>query len=254
MSLLIRLNAILILLALCRIPLAAQANHDAKEIIRKMDDNSRGETSQSEMTMTIVRPDWQRSISMKSWSKGRDLSLVVVTAPAKDKGQVFLKRKTEMWNWVPAIDRIIKIPPSMMSQSWMGSDYTNDDLIRESSIVHDYTHTLIGSESVNGYECYKIELIPLPDAAVVWGKIIMWVSKKEYLNMKTEQYDEDGGLVNIHNASEVKNMGGRTIPTIIEVVPVEKKGQKTIVEINSSIFDKPVNDDFFSQQNMKRIR
>jgi outer membrane lipoprotein-sorting protein len=198
-----------------------------------MDDHSRSASSQSEMTMTIVRPDWQRFISMKGWSKGRDLSLVIVTAPAKEKGQVFIKRKTEMWNWVPSIDRIIKVPPSMISQSWMGSDYTNDDLLRESSIVHDYTHALTGSETVNGYDCYKIELIPLPEAAVVWGKVIMWVSKKEYLNMKTEQYDEDGVLVNVHTASAVKKMNGRTIATVIDIVPVGKKGQKTVVEIKS---------------------
>ena len=249
-----RLCNLLLVLAIYCLPLSAQETLDAKEIIRTMDDHSRGNSSRSEMTMTIVRPDWQRAVTMKAWSKGRELSLVIVTAPAKDKGQVFLKRTTEMWNWVPSIDRIIKIPPSMMSQSWMGSDYTNDDLLRESSIVHDYTHKNIGSETINGYDCYKIELTPLPEAAVVWGKVIMWVSKKEFLNMKTEQYDEDGGLVNIHTASEVKKMDGRTIATVIDIVPVGKKGQKTVVEIKSILFDKPINDDFFSQQNMKRVR
>ena len=99
--------------------LGARDPVDAKEIVRKMDDNMRGLSSRSTMTMTVVRPDWQRSVSMKIWSKGKDFSLVLITAPAKDKGQVFLKRTSEMWNWVPAIDRVIKIPPSMMSQSWM---------------------------------------------------------------------------------------------------------------------------------------
>jgi len=138
----------------------------AKEIVKKADDKGRGQTSQGIMTLTIVRPDWTRSITLKSWSKGTEYSLICISAPAKEKGQVFLKRQNDMWNWVPSIERIIKIPPSMMMQSWMGSDFTNDDLVKESSIVVDYTQTLLGKEKIRDQECYKIELIPLPDAAV----------------------------------------------------------------------------------------
>ena len=142
----------------------------AKEIVKKADDKGRGQTSQGIMTLTIVRPGWSRSITLKSWSKGTDYSLIYVTAPAKEKGQVFLKRKTDMWNWVPSIERVIKVPPSMMMQSWMGSDFTDDDLVKESSLVVDYTQKLIGKEKVRDQECYKIELVPLPDAAVTWGE------------------------------------------------------------------------------------
>jgi len=120
----------------------------AKEIIDKADKKNRGETSQGTMAMKIVRPEWERNVEMKSWSKGDDYFLIYITAPAKDKGQVFLKRKKEMWNWVPSIERMIKIPPSMMMQSWMGSDFTNDDLVKQSSIVNDYTHTLLGEETI----------------------------------------------------------------------------------------------------------
>ena len=148
----------------------------AKEIIRKADEKTRGLSSEGIMTMTVVRPDWTRTITMKTWSKNREYSLVLITSPAKDKGSVFLKIKTEMWNWVPSIDKTIKIPPSMMLQSWMGSDFTNDDLVRQSSIVVDYTHKLLGREKIRDMECFKIELTPLPDAAVVWGKVIMWVT------------------------------------------------------------------------------
>ena len=118
----------------------------ADEIIRKADEKSRGLSSQGSMTMTVVRPDWTRTITMKVWSKSREYSLVLITAPSRDKGLVFLKIKTEMWNWVPSIDKTIKIPPSMMLQSWMGSDFTNDDLVKQSSIVVDYTHKLLGKE------------------------------------------------------------------------------------------------------------
>ena len=139
-------------------------SQDATEIIKRADEKMQGETSsQSTMTMTIVRPTWQREITFKSWTMGRDYSLALVTAPAREKGQSFLKRKTEMWNWNPTINRLIKLPPSMMSQGWMGSDFSNDDLLKESSIVVDYTHTIIGQEEVNGVNCHMIELIPLEE-------------------------------------------------------------------------------------------
>ena len=227
---------------------------NATEIIKKADDKMRGTTSQGKMTMTVIRPGWSRTVSMKTWSKGSDFSLIFITAPAKEKGQAFLKRKTEMWNWVPTIQRMIKIPPSMMMQSWMGSDFTNDDLLKESSIVVDYTHKIIGSETIAGLDCYKIELTPKEDAPVVWGKIISWVSKKSFNTMKTEYYDEDGYLVNIETASNIKKMDDRVIPTRFEIVPVEKKGHKTVLEFTSFQFNKPINDNFFSQQNMKKIR
>lgn len=130
------IRTFLILLSIISSPLTLAAT--AFEIVQKSDQTMRGESSYSEATMEIVRPDWRRSMTMKSWTKGTELSLVLVTAPAKDKGSASLKRYREMWNWVPSIERIIKIAPSMLSQSWMGSDFTNDDLINQSSIVVDY--------------------------------------------------------------------------------------------------------------------
>jgi outer membrane lipoprotein-sorting protein len=226
----------------------------AKEIIQKADEKGRGKTSRGEMTMTIVRPDWSRSISMKSWSKGNDYSLIYITAPAKEKGQVFLKRQKDMWNWVPSIERLIKIPPSMMMQSWMGSDFTNDDLVRESSVVLDYTHKLLGKEKVREYDCYKVELIPLPDAPVTWGKVIVWITTIGFNQWKAEYYDEDQQLVNEMNAFDIRRMGDRDIPTRLEVVPANKKGHKTILETKSIVYNQPIDDDFFSQQNMKQVR
>jgi outer membrane lipoprotein-sorting protein len=226
----------------------------AKEIIRKADEKSRGTSSTGDMTMTIVRPDWTRTVSMKTWSKGTEYSLVLITAPAKEKGQVFLKRKTEMWNWVPSIDKMIKIPPSMMLQSWMGSDFTNDDLVKQSSIVTDYNQTLLGKETVNGQECYKIEMIPLPEAAVVWGKVIVWVTVSGYDQWMAEYYDEDNNLVNVSHSYDIRQMGDRKIPTRIEMAPVNKKGQKTVMQIHEIKFNARVEESFFSQQNMKTIR
>lgn len=227
---------------------------DAKAVIKKAYDLMQGNSSRGEMTMTIYRPKWKRTLSFKTWSKGTKYSLIYVTAPAKEKGQVFLKRDKEMWNWVPSIERMIKIPPSMMMQSWMGSDMTNDDLVKQSSIVEDYDQKIVGSETVEGYDCYKIELIPHEEAAVVWGKIISWVSKKEYFTLKNEYYDEDGYLVNKEALSKIKDLGDRVIPTYFEMIPVDKEGHKTTMEFTKMEFNVPIDDGFFSIQNMKRIR
>ena len=234
------------------IPVHAQ---DAREVIKKADEKMQGEeTSQSTMTMTIVRPTWQREVTFKSWTKGRDYSLALVTSPAKEAGQTFLKRETEMWNWNQTINRLIKLPPSMMSQGWMGSDFSNDDLLKESSIVVDYTHTIIGEEEIDGWDCYKIELIPLEDAAVVWGKIFKWIAKEEFLQMKTEYYDEDDYLIKTELAYDMKTMGGRLIPSKFELIPEEEEGHKTVVVMDDIKFNEPIPDSFFSQQNMKRVR
>jgi outer membrane lipoprotein-sorting protein len=191
---------------------------------------------------------------MKSWSKTTVYSMIYITAPAKDKGQVFLKRGNEMWNYMPSIDRMIKIPPSMMSQSWMGSDFTNDDLVRMNSIVEDYTHQIIGSDLIEEYLCHKIELIPKPEAAVVWGKIHLWISKKEYYEMKAEYFDEEGALVSTMTASDIKLMGDRSLPARMVMIPADKPGNQTILEMVDVVFNKPIDESFFSQQNMKNVK
>lgn len=226
----------------------------AKEVVQKMDDNMRGKYSTQELTMTIVRPTWTRSVSMKGWTLGQKYSMILITAPAKEKGQVFLKRDKEMWNWVPSISRMIKIPPSMMGQSWMGSDFTNDDLVKQSSIVVDYDHSFIGEEAIDGMNCHKIQLIPKEEAAVVWGKIIIWITKKDFLELKVEFYDEDGYLMNTQHLSDIKTMGGRTLPTYWEMIPADEEGKKTIIQVKSADFNTPIPESFFSQQNMKRLR
>jgi outer membrane lipoprotein-sorting protein len=142
----------------------------------------------------------------------------------------------------------------MMSQGWMGSDYTNDDILKESSIVQDYTHEIIGDEMIGKMNCYKIKMIAKPEAKVVWGHQVWWVEKKELLVLKAELYDEDGYLVRTELGSEIKIMDGRTIPTRLELIQAEEKGNKTIVEIKDIKFNVTIEDSFFSQQNMKRIR
>lgn len=226
----------------------------AKEIVKKANDLILGKTSQGIYKMTLVRPDWEREVSMKIWSKGNDFYLIYITSPAREKGQVFMKRNNEMWNWVPSINKMIKIPPSMMAQSWMGSDFTNDDLLKESSIVVDYHHKIIGTDSIDGYECYKIELIPKPEAAVVWGKIISWIVKEKYYQLKSEFYDEVDMLINTQYGSEIENVGDRTIPTKMTMIPADKDGNQTILKLVEMKYNQKISDSFFSHQNMKRIR
>ncbi len=226
-----------------------------KEIIRKADEKFNGEkTSTSIMAMTIVRPTWERTIEFKNWTSGREYALTLITVPAKDKGQSFLKRQQEMWSWNPTISRLIKLPPSMMSQGWMGSDYTNDDILKESSVVNDYDHEIVGEEEYDGRTCYKIKMVAKEDAAVIWGHQVRWIDKKDFLFLKSELYDEDGYLVRTELGSEIKTMDGRLIPTRIELIPAEEEGQMTIIEMKEMKFNEPIKDNFFSQQNMKRVR
>ncbi|MBD3239590.1 MAG: outer membrane lipoprotein-sorting protein [Chitinivibrionales bacterium] len=232
----------------------ADTSLTGEEIVRRADKVMRGESSRSELTMTIVRPNWRRSISMKNWTKGNRYSLVFITAPPREEGQAFLKRGVEMWHWVPSISRMIKIPPSMMSQSWMGSDFTNEDLLRESSIVTDYTHTLLGIDTVDGREAYKIRSIPRPDAPVVWSKVLLWIDTDNFTQIRTEDYDEDSTLVNVMTFSEVREMDGREIPTRMVMVPQDEPEHKTILEIEDMEFNVDVDDSFFSQSNMRRLR
>ena len=204
--------------------------------------------------MTIVRPDWKREITMKAWALGRQYSLILITSPARDKGSAFLKRKNEMWNWQPSIDRVIKLPPSMMLQSWMGSDFTNDDLLKESSVVNDYDHSLEQDTIINGMDCFKISMIPHEEAAVVWGKVLIYIEKENYNQLLVKYYDEDNFLVNTMILSNIRKMGDRTIPTHLEMIPADEPNNKTIIDYLDMEFNLDIKESFFSLQNMKRIR
>ncbi len=246
---------LIILTILCQTNKKAEAQTlSASDIVKKSYDIMQGNSSESWITIEIVRPTWQRTLKVHSWAKGKDYSMAVITFPPKEKGQSFLKRKNDIWNWQPSIQRMIKLPPSMMSEGWMGSDFSNDDLLKESSIVDDYQHTLLGTEKINQTECYKIKLTPKPEVAVVWGYIIKWISKDMVLQLKSEYYDEEGALIKTETAYEIKNMNGRTIPTKFELIPADKNNHKTIVVLEKVLFDIPINDNFFSQQNMKNIK
>lgn len=230
------------------------AKETAFEIVKRSDLQMRGKSSYSEVTMNIIRPAWTRSMSMKSWTKGTNLSLVLITAPAKDKGSASLKRKNEMWNWMPSIERIIKISPSMLGQSWMGSDFTNDDLINQSSIVVDYDHKLVSQAVIEGDNSYVIEAVAKPDAPVVWSKIRLWISTDSYLQRKVEFYDELDELVNTMQTFDIKKLGGRKLATRMQIIPADKPDQKTEMITHQAQFNFEISDSFFSLSQMKALR
>ncbi len=249
-----RMKRILPLIIVMLMSSVCLSGQTPREIIKRMEDKMKGDASYMEMTMTTVRPRYTRDVSMKLWNMGDDLSLIFITAPAKDKGTGFLKRKKEIWNYLPTIDRMVKMPPSMMSQSWMGSDFTNDDLVRGSSTLDDYTHRLLPSEKIDGIDCFVIELIPKPESAIVYSKVLMWVSKDKYLQLKVENFDERMELANTIIQSKVVMLGGRELPSVMEMIPSDKKGNKTIITIKRIDFNTKIEDDFFSVQNLKNLK
>jgi hypothetical protein len=226
----------------------------AKDVIRMSDSTMRGTSSYAEITMSIVKPEWSRDMSLKAWSLGDDYGIVLVTAPSRDRGTVTLKRNNEVWNWLPGIERVIKIPPSMMLQSWLGSDFTNDDLVKESSVVEDYTHSFAADTVIDGNLCYRIVMIPRENAAVVWGKVVVSITKDHLLQVRSEMYDEDGSLSKVLVADRIKRMGGRMVPTRLVMEPAGKHDQRTIMEYSVLQFDVPLQESFFSLQNMQRVR
>tara|TARA_R100001143_G_C3360805_1_gene135411 strand:+ start:1954 stop:2673 length:720 start_codon:yes stop_codon:yes gene_type:complete len=228
---------------------------NAAEIIEIMDEKMRGDSNYAEMTMTIERPRYTRDVSMRSWSLGNDFSLIVITAPARDQGTAFLKRDSEIWNYVPNIDRTIKMPPSMMSQSWMGSDFTNDDLVRESSTVEDYVHRIVESDAeLEGREAWIIELIPKPETPVVWGKVLIWVDKEEFIQLRVENYDQSDELANHIEFTDLREFDNRMIASKLILIPADKPDQRTIMTYDELQFDIDIDESFFTQQNMRRIR
>jgi len=232
--------------------ISAQAQ-DAREIVRRADEKMRGNTMQAEMIIRTVRPSWTREMTVKTWAKGTQYSMILIKSPKKDQGITFLKRDKEVWNWMPVLERTIKLPPSMMSQSWMGTDFSNDDLVKESSVLIDYNHSFLRDTLIANRDCYRVLLLPKPEAAVVWGKLIVSIDKKDYLELNTLFYDEDGELVNIMNAYDIKVMDNRLIPTRVEMIPTDKKNHKTELIYKQVLYNRPIDNSFFSIQKMKNL-
>jgi len=226
----------------------------ATQIIQKMDDLLRGETSHGTASMTITKPEWKRTISMENWSLGKEKFFIHITAPAREEGTTFLKDGNLLYQWVPDAEMRIKITPSMMLQSWMGSDFTNDDLVKESNMVKDYAHSLKGTEKVEGYDCYKIESIPDPDAPIIWGKLNIWVRKDNYLPVRTYFFDEKGNHLKTLLYSNFKQVNDRVTPMTMKMIPLDKPGQETLIEFKTIEFDVDIPGSVFTLENLEKPR
>lgn len=222
----------------------------AREIVARSDQLIRGNSSIGSMSMTVKTPNWERTLRFKGWSKGKDKMLIRITYPKKEAGSASLKIGNNMWNYLPKINRTIKIPPSMMLQSWMGSDFTNDDIVKESSLVSDYNHTLLGTTKIGEDDCYKIQSIPKPDAAVVWGKIVYFCRVKDFVPVREEYYSDKGDLIKLMTLSKIKYMHDRNYPTYWKMQTLNRPGRYTEMTISDIKFNVPIPDRTFSLQNL----
>ncbi len=246
------LNAAALAAALLATP-CANAEVDARELVRQAMDHWRGLTSHSTMTMTIHRPDWERTMTMESWSKGDKLSLVRVIEPKRDAGNGTLLNDNTMWTFTPKINRVIKVPSSMMSQSWLGSDFSNKDIAKSTDIIDQYEHELTGVEERDGHVYYTIASIPHEDAAIVWGKEVLTV-RDDYVLMEQQFWDQDGELVKALETLEVEVMGGRPVARVMRMGKVDAPDEWTRLTAREIEFDLELPDSLFTLSSLRNPR
>lgn len=233
---------------------SAAPGKSARQYIETMVDRLRKDANVSEIEMTIQRPNWSRALLMNAWDeRARHRVFIRILKPPKEQGTTFLRLGDNLWSYLPKVEKVLKIPPSMMLQPWMGSDFTNDDLMKESSYTDDYDHQIAGREERDGEKLVRIELTPHPNAPVVWGKVIFWLRENDSLPVQQHFLDEKGNLIKDLRFSDFKKMDGSLIPTRWEIVPVTKEGQKTILRILTIDFDPspPIPESVFTEKNLR---
>lgn len=240
------------LLGLCATAALAQ-EMTATDIIRKAMDHYRGLTSYSEMTMTIHRADWERSMTIQAWTEGEKRTLVRVVEPKKDAGNGTLSVDGNMWTYTPKINRVIKIPSSMMSQSWMGSDFSNKDVSKDTNIIDQYDHSLLEQYEKDGHQVYVIQSIPHEDAAVVWGKEILWV-RDDWVLLEQQFWDQDGALMKTLKTLEIAPLGGRSVAVRMRMANQDKPEEWTELHTLVADFDVELPANSFTLSNLRNPR
>jgi outer membrane lipoprotein-sorting protein len=243
----------LIAIALLLISGQSLGQPEAREIIENAMDHWRGQNSYGEMTMTIHRPDWERSMSMRSWTEGTKSSLVRITAPVKDAGNGTLLKDDNMWTYTPKINRVIKVPSSMMNQSWMGSDLSNKDISKSTAIIDQYDHTLVATETIDGHQVWRIQSIPHEDAAVVWGKEVLTI-RDDWVMLEQQFWDQDAVLVKTFKTLEVKDFDGRPVASIMRMQEVGKPEQWTQIEVLDTRFNIDLPANLFTLSSLRNPR
>ena len=250
----IRFLVFLITILVISLPVTYGADlNSANELVRAAVDYYRGSASVALVDMTIHRPSWERVMTIRGWTRGTRDSIFTILAPPKDKGNGTLKKGREMWTYNPKVNRTIKLPPSMMSQSWMGSDFSNNDLAKSDSILTDYIHTLEGTESHEGKKVYLIKSVPKTDAPVVWGMQLLKV-REDYILLAQEFYDEDMKLVKAMTAFDIGMLGGKLFPRRWKMQKAEKAKEYTLLTYRELEFKKEIPGRFFSLSNLKNPR
>jgi outer membrane lipoprotein-sorting protein len=244
------LTLILLLLLSCASPADSV---DPRQLVQDAMDHWRGLSSEAEMSMTIHRPDWERTMTMHSWSQGDKLSLVRVIAPKKDAGNGTLLNDSNMWIYTPKVNRIIKVPSSMMSQSWMGSDFSNKDIAKSTDIIDQYDHQLTAQVEVDGHTLYTITSIPHEDAAVAWGKEVL-IIRDDFVLMEEQFWDQDGELVKSMKALEVTEMDGREVASILRMGKTDTPDEWTEIITRSIRFNVELPANTFTLSNLRNPR
>jgi len=242
----------LLLLALPAVS-AADSERDATQIVRDAIDHWRGLSSYTEMTMVIHRPDWERSMTMQAWTKGDEKSLVRIMEPKKDRGNGTLTDENSMWTFSPKINRVIKVPSSMMGQSWMGSDFSNKDIARADDIIDQYAHSILSTSIEDGVTVYQIESIPHEEAAVVWGSEVLTI-RDDHVVLEHAFFDQDGELVKTLKSLEIADLGGRTIAKRQRMVKIEYPDEWTEIAVNEVEYELDLKDSVFSLSNLRNPR
>lgn len=243
-------------LAICCLLLTLNIVHaqTAEEILRKAENAVKGNSAHGVMEMIVITPDYTRKLKMESWWVGNDKSLIVIKSPKKEAGNKTLKIKNEMWNYLRNTETTIKVPPSMMLQAWNGSDFTNDDLVRDSNLNEDYTLDLLGKEDIREENCWKIELTPKPDTPVVWGKIHYWVRISDDLPAKVAYFDEKGEMVRYMDYLSYETLNGHKMPTRWVMKNNLKEGRQTEIVILDMAFNIKIKDRIFSFRELESGR
>ncbi len=223
-----------------------------RQILDKVDDLFRSRSSQGLATMTVTTTHWKRSLSLEMWSKGKEKSLFRILAPKKEKGTATLRSGNDIWNYLPKVKRVIKLPSSMMAASWMGSHFTNDDLVKESRMADDYTFEITFIGEGEGEQIVEVTCHPKPEAAVVWGKVLVRARLQDYIPLFVKYFDEDLRLARTMTFSQVSELGGRLIPAVVTMVPEEKPEESTIIHYEKMDFDIDLKDDFFSLRTLQK--
>jgi outer membrane lipoprotein-sorting protein len=204
--------------------------------------------------MEIATAHWSRSLEMRAWSLGTDYALIRVTAPPREAGGATLKVREEVWNYLPRVDRTIKIPPSLMMGAWMGSHFTNDDLVKDSRMIDDYDITIGFEGDRAGVQVWEFALTPKPTAAVVWGRIVQQVRKADLMPTWARYYDERGTLIRTMTFSAYRTFGPRLVPTVMTVQPADKPDERTVIRYRDLEFDVRLTPEFFSLRNLQARR